>query len=202
LKLLETLRFENGEFGNLDLHQQRMDASLRAYFNTVPAIKLKEELYRRIQNNPVANKGINKCRVVYGNSIDGVTFSPYTFPDIKSLKLIQNDTIDYSYKFQDRSALNDLFGQRKHCDDILIIKNNLVTDTSYANVLFYDGILWYTPVSPLLPGTQRAFLIKQGRIRETEIRVSDIRRFKKARLVNAMIRFEDELDIDINKIEA
>jgi len=44
-------------------------------------------------------------------------------------------------------------------DEVVFIKNGMVTDCSIGNLLFFDGHEWITPYIPLLKGTQRAFLL-------------------------------------------
>jgi len=48
--------------------------------------------------------------------------------------------------------------------------------------------------------TQRAHLLDQGNICPAGILQEDIHQFKQARLINAMIRFDDQLDISIPNI--
>jgi 4-amino-4-deoxychorismate lyase len=69
----------------------------------------------------------------------------------------------------------------------LIVKNGFITDTSSANILFYDGRDWVTPSTPLLMGTCREKLLRGGKIREENIKRDDIYKFKHFRLINAMI---------------
>jgi 4-amino-4-deoxychorismate lyase len=80
-----------------------------------------------------------------------------------------------------------LFTQRQNHDDILIVKNGLITDTSYSNVAFFDGQLWFTPHQPLLPGTARARLLHEGCLQEAKITLTDLHRFEKCSLINAML---------------
>ena len=75
--------------------------------------------------------------------------------------MIDNDDICYPYKYTDRDNINRLIELRGDCDDILIIKNGMVTDSSYANVVFRDlNGNWVTPSTFLLPGTIRASSFK------------------------------------------
>ena len=85
-------------------------------------------------------------------------------------------------------------------EKIVIVKQGFITDTSYANIVFFDGHKWFTPVSPLLKGTKRTFLLDKKIIEETEIRIDDLEKFKKARLINAMIDFEDKVEILVENI--
>ena len=68
---------------------------------------------------------------------------------------------------------SEMLDKKGDCDDILIIRNGLITDMSYANVAFFDGTQWLTPRIPLLAGTCRERLLETGPIREADI--ADIR---------------------------
>ncbi|MGB3588105.1 MAG: aminotransferase class IV, partial [Tunicatimonas sp.] len=92
-----------------------------------------------------------------------------------------------NHKFADRKLINHLFAQRQGCDDILMVKNGLITDTSYSNVALYDGQQWFTPHQPLLPGTARARLLQDGRLQKAKISPSDLAQFKRCSLINAML---------------
>jgi 4-amino-4-deoxychorismate lyase len=85
-------------------------------------------------------------------------------------------------------------------EEILIVKNGLVTDTSFSNIVFYDGSDWITPDPPLLKGTKRTRYLRDGEIRTMKIRSSDISHFEKARLINAMLDLDDSADIHIRDI--
>jgi len=173
-----------------------MKQSAKALFKT--SLKFEPEQVLKEARQKAKNKnGLFKFRLEYGLDEFLWEFVPYSLPNIKTLKLIYSDDIDYSLKYSDRSKLNFLRGQRGDADDILIVKNNEITDTSFANILFYDGNQWLTPKNPLLHGTQREFLLERSHISEAIIRVNDLLRFQKSRIVNAMIRFEDELDMEI-----
>jgi 4-amino-4-deoxychorismate lyase len=204
LKLLETIRFDQGEFSNLSFHQKRMDFSRSTLFASIDKIDLQRELHEWVSENPrsIAEGHVCKCRVIYDQVIREISLTPYDVMPIKSLKLVHGDDIDYRHKYADRNRLNYLYGLRDDCDDVLIVKNKLVTDTSYANILFFDGRNWHTPASPLLQGTQRSYLLSKGIIKKAAIHPKDLSNYQKARLINAMIRFEDELDIEIKKIKA
>ena len=113
------------------------------------------------------------------------------------IRLVYSDCISYTYKSSDREALNQLYSQRGDADDILIVKKGLLTDTSIANIALYNGTEWYTPVSPLLKGTKRAFLIDQGIIREQNILIGNLDTYSKITLFNALIDFRTiELSVD------
>ena len=143
--------------------------------------------------------GLYKCRITYDDHSKMAEFLPYTFKPITSLKLVENDTILYEHKYADRSLINQLTERKGDCDDILIVKRGLVTDSSYANIVFRRGGKWYTPASYLLKGTMRENLLQSGRIIEKEIGVKDIANFEKFKLINAMLGFEGQ-ECDISNI--
>ena len=84
-------------------------------------------------------------------------------PEISSFKIIHAD-IEYPLKYEDRHEINHLFGQKGDADEIIIIKNGLVTDTSIANLAFFDKGQWITPAQPLLNGTTRQRLLDENKI--------------------------------------
>ena len=97
------------------------------------------------------------------------------------------DRIDYSFKSADRSSLNRLTAQKGDCDEIIIVKNGLVTDTSFTNIAVFDGEQWLTPRHPLLMGTKRACLLEKRILKEADISVEALMRAQKVSLINAMI---------------
>lgn len=164
-----------------------MEVYLRRNFNadsvsnpsfplTIPHLK-KNQLY--------------KCRILYDTQIHKIEFVPYTFKIINSLQLVHVHHLDYSHKFADRSALQSLLQKKGKADEILIVQNGFITDTSYSNVAFFDGLQWFTPAKPLLRGTKRAALLEQKKIIEADIRVEDLKDFQKMQLINAMIDWGD-----------
>jgi len=132
------------------------------------------------------DRGLYKCRITYDeNGFGEAAFSPYILKNIKSLKIVRCDDIDYRFKYDERGVINDLLAQRGNCDDILIIKNGYVSDTSVCNIVFFDGDQWVTPATPLLRGTKRAKLIHEGVIYEAVFTEEDLSRFKTFCLINA-----------------
>lgn len=178
-KYLETIKALDGQLFHLKYHQWRLNSALESQNR----YKL-EELLKAPKN------GLHRCRVVYDDKTFEVEYIPYIKRQIQSLKLVECDTIEYSKKYEDRSLLNNLFSQREQCDDILIVKNGLLCDTSIANIAFFDGQKWLTPKIPLLKGTTRERYLREGFLIEKEIAVEDIKNYKKVALLNAMIDFD------------
>lgn len=191
-KYLETIKAIDGVIYHLTYHQTRLERVLSSQ-GSLHFHSLMQELIP-------PTDGIYRCRVVYDSESIDINYFKYEKREIKSLKIVFSDTIDYSYKYEDRSELEKLFAQRESCDDILIVKNSLVTDTTIANIAFFDGTLWVTPKEPLLKGTTRARLLDEGKIVEREIKISDIESFSQVALMNAMIDFDIIASENIRKI--
>jgi len=181
-KYLETLKSVNGKVINLSYHQQRLEGVVSTFKNT--------RVYNleNILNPP--KDGIYRCRVLYDEKSIEVEYITYIKRQVKSLKLVYSDDIEYSRKYANRDDIDELFLLRAECDDILIVKSGLITDTSIANIAFYDGSKWLTPKRPLLKGTIREKYIQERKIFEKDIFVEDLNNFSKVALMNAMIDFD------------
>lgn len=195
-RLLETIKINHGILHNMNLHNERFNRSRRQLFGIDETIRLEDEI--RLQANSI--NGLCKCRLVYGRFIEEIEIIPYQFRRINSLKIIENNDIQYTFKYENRNAINQLFQLKDKCDDILIVNNGMVTDTSYCNIVFSDGKRLLTSSTPLLKGTKRQKLLNEGVITEDEIRLKDIRFFKKVILINAMIDIEDNMEIPTDRI--
>jgi 4-amino-4-deoxychorismate lyase len=194
-RLIETIRLKDGEFTNVDYHAQRMCEALLSIYQVEKEIDLEKILQQ--QSFPIS--GLHKCRVIYDDQNIKVEFEPYTIRPVNSLKLIVDNEINYAFKFKDRTMLDELFEKRQNCDDILILKNDNVTDSSYANILFRKGREWITPSSCLLKGTFRHFLLDNNQIKMDQILRKDIRKFDGFKLINAMLRLESP-EVNISRI--
>jgi len=190
-QLFETIKVQYRVFKNIEYHNERFNTSRIELFGIHESIYLENEIL--IPEN--ITNDIFKCRITYSDKIEKIEFEPYSTKILKSLKIVECNNIDYNYKYFDRSKINELYEHRGDCNDILIIKNGFVTDTSYANIVFWDGSNWITPSTPLLTGTKRQKLIDLKVITEKEIMVSDLQSFVKARIINAMINLEDSPNI-------
>jgi len=184
--LVETIKLKDGVFEDVDLHNERFNRSRKALFNMNEPMDLNRILELKEYNKA----GLFKCRIVYNREIIKVEFVPYVLKQIRSLKLV-NAEIDYAYKYEDRTNINKLLELRGSCDDILIVKNGRLTDTSAANIAFFDNDRWYTPLNPLLKGTKREKLLRSKRIFEEDLMPKDLIRFEKAAIFSTMVDFGD-----------
>lgn len=194
-QLIESIQLKDGRFNNLRYHELRMNHSLKELYGVSERINLLH--YLSLLDYP--RKGVYKCRLLYDGLSRQAEFQPYTLKPIASLKLIFDDALVYNHKYADRSAIDQLVRQKGECNDILIVKNGWVTDCSYANIVFKSGNKWYTPDTYLLRGTMRESLLETGEIEGQQIKVRDINKFEKFKLVNAMLGFEGQ-ECDISNI--
>lgn len=181
-QFVETIRIADGQIFRLNLHQQRLERTLAHFapYIKVPRIEL--------LLNDIPHQGLYKTRICYDTQgHTEVAYHPYNIRTIKSLQLVADNNIDYSYKFENRSCLANLQNRRGNCDEILIVRNGLITDTSYTNIAFNDGSEWYTPSTPLLAGIMRQYLLECGCLKERDIRPEDLSNFSEAAMFNAMI---------------
>lgn len=193
---IETIKVADGQAKNICFHQARFEHTRREIFrcNSHPLLE------EKISPPYNASTGIFKCRVLYDRDKLKIEFHPHIKPEISSLKLLISDEIEYTFKSSDRSGLTELYRQKGDFDDILIIKNDRITDSYFANVVFWDGFQWLTPEKPLLQGCMRASLIKNGSIQTADIRVKDLSKFQSLRLINALNDLNESPDIPINAL--
>ena len=190
-RLLETIKIKQGKIYNLSYHQKRFNLARQELLGKRDAVLLVDHI------KPPAElfHCTIKCRIIYHEMIEKVEYIAYQPHPVHSLKMINADELNYQYKWENREPLNQLLLKKENCDNILILKNNQMTDTTYSNIIFFDGINWLTPAYPLLKGTKRAQLLNEEKIREEEIKLADLKHFKKAKLINAMLDFENETHV-------
>ena len=189
---LETIKAIDGKIFHISYHQQRYENVLKSNGIT------KYKNLAKYLSPPLS--GIYKCSLTYSkltSCVLEVRYNKYEKRNIKSLKLVYDDKIQYSQKSTNREDLDKLFKLKDDCDDVLIVRNSLITDTSVANIAFFDGKTWLTPKTPLLKGTTRQRLLKDSKVVEADIKVDDIQNYSKVALLNAMIDFDIIKNINI-----
>ena len=129
-----------------------------------------------------------RCRVIYDKKIQKIEYLPYILKKPKSFMLIESD-INYPYKSTNRNDINKLLKQKKYCDDIIIVRNKKLRDSSIANIALFINGLWLTPKEPLLKGTMRAKLLKEKKIFPSNLIINDLKKMEKFAIMNAMIGF-------------
>jgi 4-amino-4-deoxychorismate lyase len=181
-KFFETIKILDGHVFHLEYHQERYESVLKSL-----GIGEFKNISEYLQ---APEKGLFRCRMVYDADSLEITCHEYKKREVKTLKLVYDDAIEYAQKSTDREKLNALYDLRENCDDVLIVRNSLITDTSIANIAFYREGVWYTPKKPLLEGTTRARLLKSKKIEEADIKEEDLKDYSGVALLNAMIEFD------------
>jgi 4-amino-4-deoxychorismate lyase len=136
-----------------------------------------------------SEKGIFRCRVLYGQEIEQIDYLPYTPKKIQSLKIISSD-IEYHYKYANREKLDALLRPHPQVDEVIIEKDGLLTDTTISNIAFFADGKWYTPKKPLLEGTMREKFLRKGILHPRDIRKDEVDNYSHVALINAMIGFK------------
>lgn len=179
-RFFETLCLWEGEVRYLEYHSQRIQRTLggKESFRGL-------ELHLQAMNLP--KTGWWKIKLLYdGCGFGEAILTPYEPRMIQSFRLVRSD-IDYSSKFTDRSALEALLAQRGEADEVIILKGEEITDTSFSNLALWNGEVWLTPQNPLLAGTARARLIDEGGIKEARLGERELREARALALLNAMM---------------
>ena len=185
-RCVETILLNDGRWGDLSLHDERMNRTRRELFGSTGPLSLERILAETVADG-VCPRGTVKGRIEYDRRIRKVEFLPYRRPAIRSLALVRDDAIDYRYKFCDRSLLDALKASEPQADDVLIVRRGLLTDSSFCNIaLLREDGRWVTPAEPLLEGTMRRRLLDRGVLHPDTIRADDLRKFRRIALFNAL----------------
>lgn len=182
----ETIKCEDFEIFNLEYHNKRVANTIGLNIN------LQEYIYP-------PSEELLRCKITYNDyEVLNVEYFPYIKREIKSFKLIFDDGISYSKKYLNRENLDNLFSKKDSADEIIIIKNGIVTDTTIANIaIFYENI-WLTSKNCLLNGTTKNRLIEEKFLIEKDITPKMLKDAPKIALMNAMIGFDIKEDYTLN----
>ena len=190
----EAIKLKDGVLYNLPYHQRRMNETTQTFYRTKADLSvIKAMVLARM------NSGLYKCRVLYSDKIEKVEFIPYIFRNPETVAVVADDEIDYAYKYADRSRIDSLL-QKSGCDDMIIVKNGLVTDAASSNLVFKSQEGLFTPKNYLLPGTKRQFLLDRGKIKERDITVNDLQAFDTVYFINAMVDLADGIKKEIRRL--
>lgn len=195
-QFFESIKLENGILLNLNYHQERLNNTYYDNYNKTSNFDLNILLIVPKEYND----GVYKCRFSYDSDKCKIDFEPYTKKRIESLQLVVADSIDYKHKYTNREQFKELLEQKKNCDDILIVKDGQITETSFCNIAFFDGINWFTPETYLLNGTCRKRLLYENRIKIKQITPSDLKNYESFCLFNALRGEELNEKIPISNI--
>ena len=194
-QFIESIKVEDRKIFLLDHHQKRVDATF-AHFGKEGSINL-SEIFRNLDHD---EDGLYKLRISYDlNKNFRTQLIPYAISEINNFQLVVNNVYDYSFKFEDRKELEKML-QQARSGEIIIVKNNHITDTSFSNILFKKGKDWFTPSTYLLNGVQRQHLLQEKKIKEAEITMQNVSEYSHFQLINAMNDFDDMFIYPIARI--
>jgi len=197
-QLLETIKVFHNNLEHIQYHTDRVNRSRTQLFG----MKDQWNLSEMIRVPDLDPRIIYRCRLLYSTEPEKIEFIPYVRKQVRKLYTVDCGDLDYTFKYSDRHIFDTL--RSKIPDpgiaDVLLIKDGLVTDTSFANIVLTDGSTWFTPAFPLLKGTKRQYYLENGVILEKEIKLSDMHQYKTARLINAMIDLDESDDIPVEHI--
>ncbi|OYU65610.1 MAG: chorismate-binding protein [Cytophagaceae bacterium BCCC1] len=185
-QFFESIKLQDGKMHLLDLHSERLNRTRNAFFENIKDINLEKELMIPCEKK----NGLYKVKVVYAKYLESVTIDSYIIKVHHKIKLLEKPNIKYDFKFLDRKILDEDFYQNADFDDVIFLKNGILTDATYSNLVFFDGNTWFTPENYLLNGVRRKALLDSGIITEKKILKDDIQCFQKIAFINAMRDFE------------
>ncbi|AGZ81938.1 aminotransferase class IV family protein [Campylobacter fetus] len=176
--LFETIKIIDKEVCNLNFHIKRAKNS------TINGLKFD---FSDILQPPF--NGTLRAKVIYdiNGNLKNVEYFPYEMRDFYEFKLVNID-FDYDKKYLDRSKIE---AAKSNFNEIIMIKNGLITDTSIANIAVFDSCndTWLTPKTPLLKGTTRDRLLQNKFLKQKDIDPNDLLKAKRFAIMNAMIGF-------------
>ncbi|NAW51542.1 aminodeoxychorismate lyase [Elizabethkingia argentiflava] len=181
---IESIRIQNKRAWLLDLHQQRMDAVFSYFGKNNPHL-----LKNYLPKGEYTQEGIYKWRVCY--DLSGFIHSQvqaYTLNTPGGFSLVKADQLNYSFKYENREALNKL-EKSAGGNTAIFYQNRKITDSSYSNLIFEKDMEWYTPETFLLNGVMRQYLLNTHRIKSRDISLDNLHEFSSFQMINAMIPF-------------
>ncbi len=185
-QFIESIRINEGSVERINLHQSRVNKTF-LYFGKPVFFQLQE----LVNSDSVKERGVVKCRIKYDlDKIHEITYTDYALRKIESISLVEISGRKYDFKYAERGWITDLLST-SGTDEIIMTDQGLIKDASYANLAFFDGKCWYTPLNPLLEGTHRSYLLETKMIYPTEIKISDLHNYSEVKFINAMMTWEE-----------
>ena len=191
----ETIRYVNGVLENVSYHQARINRTVSALggktYIQLDKIQLVHDSEKDI---------VYKIKCLY--NLEGayhIEKAVYHKKTIQTVSIHQAALEEYQYKYTNRNWLNEAL-KNAGTDEMIIVQNNMIKDGNYANLVFFNGSEWHTPLHPLLLGTHRARLIDENKIIEKDITLSDLANYTILKYINAMMLWEESPEIEIGHL--
>ena len=182
-RLIESIRIYNGSAELLARHQQRVESAYLHIFDSKSPLALDKIIAR----NPPPISGLYKLRVEYDEKTFEMEYIPYSTPQFHSYRLaIIPSDFDYRFKYADR-ALFDLITRETEPGMLpILVRDGMITDSTFTNLVFRKGDTLFTPITPLLKGVQISKLIDDGSVKPSIIAQADIKLYDEIIPTNAM----------------
>jgi len=194
-RFIESIKVEDQKIFLTELHQKRMNDTF-SNFGKECKIDIKS-LFLNLEHD---EDGLYKFRIEYDLDNNFKTqILPYAISEHDDFELIVDNDIDYSFKSADRTQFQKLKNE-SGADEVIIVKENQITDTTYSNLLFLKDKTWFTPKTYLLNGVMRQSLLTSKKIKETEITLDNIKEYSHFQLINALNDFDEMFIYPIEKI--
>ena len=191
----ETIRYVNGVLENVSYHQARINRTVSALGGETSIQLDKTQLVHDFEKDIVY-----KIKCLY--NLEGayhIEKAVYQKKIIQTVAIHQAAQEEYQFKYTNRTWLNDAL-KNAGTDEMIIVQNNMIKDGNYANLVFFNGSEWHTPLHPLLLGTHRARLIDENKIIEKDITLSDLANYTILKYINAMMLWEESPEIEIGHL--
>lgn len=194
-QFIESIKVEDQKIFLTELHQKRMNETF-SYFGKECKIEI-QDLFLNLKHD---EDGLYKFRIEYDLDNNFKTqIVPYAISEHDDFELVIDNEIDYTFKSADRRQFQKLKND-SGADEIIIVKENQIIDTSYSNLLFLKDKTWFTSKNYLLNGVMRQSLLSSKKIEETEITLDNIKEFSHFQLINALNDFDEMFIYPIEKI--
>ena len=186
---IETIRIQDGHVCHLSDHTDRMRGTADHFGFTAPT--LPTDLASLVPDE--LRTGTVRCRVVYDHTLREVTFTPYRRRHIERLFAVDAGTTTYAFKYADRAPLARPDVPLGASDELLFVREGLLTDTSYTNLVLRRGRELVTPDTFLLDGTCRRRLLREGVVHTEPVRLRDLPTYDELLLINAMMPLREAI---------
>lgn len=195
-RFFESISIRDGIPQNLYYHQLRIDHTFKQFYPKIDSPHLEYLISKNVQ----ARFPLVKCKFSYNETSHQFFCLAYNPKTYKKFHLIHDNQLSYNFKYIDRMCFDQYLRTIPSDHQLLIVKNEYLTDSSLSNLAFYDGYRWLTPQDPLLKGTMRASLIADWKIHEEAIQLKHLSLFKKFKLINAMNPLDSTIEYSMDLI--
>lgn len=182
---LETISVVNKKPLNLGYHQERIQEVFEEKFPQKKAWEIAKLIPDILEEKWI------KLRFIYNDISFKIELSPYHKKTIQKLIFVDIEQYEYPYKYEDRRFLYELLKLHPEYDEVIMVKNGLVTDATIGNIALEKNGKWYTPQYPLLNGTKRRKLLKEKILIPKNIKQEEIQEYDKIAIINAFLDLEE-----------